>query len=166
VFQKAIDRDSYTRQRDRLRERLALLEVELADVSGKEFDVGAVLAFAENVLTDAARLWEQAAPDNKRRLQLGFFPEGLTVDGSKFGTAVTCLAFTQLRETSRTGEGLASPTGFESIPASRILRSSQPGETMEDRLHVLDAPQIRVILSRRRNPQAGRCVRRTATTPA
>ena len=43
------------------------------------------------------------------------FPDGLTFDGSAFGTAVTCLAFAQLPTSASAEAGLASPTGFEPV---------------------------------------------------
>ena len=115
VYRKAIDKQTYDRQRDRTREQVALAEIEMAEATGEELDVEAVLAFAEVALADATRLWEQAPLEQKQRLQSVFFPEGLTFDGSKFGTAVTCLAFAQLPAFSGAEEGLASPTGFEPV---------------------------------------------------
>jgi len=113
IYDKAIDRQSYERQRDRLREQLALAECDLAEEAREQLDVEAVLGFAEHVLCNAARLWEQASLDQKQRLQASLFPEGLTFDGSGFGTAVTCVAFAQLPVAAAAQDGLASPTGFE-----------------------------------------------------
>ena len=75
-------------------------------------DVEGVLAFAEHLLTNAARLWMEASLDQKQRLQTVFFPEGLQFDGERFGTAVTCLAFKQLGPDEAVKDGMASPTGF------------------------------------------------------
>lgn len=114
VFRREIDRQTYERQRDRMREQMALAECDLAEETREQLDVEAVLRFAEHVLANAARLWEHATLDQKQRLQAALFPEGLTFDGSGFGTAVTCLAFAQLPVAARAEVGLASPTGFES----------------------------------------------------
>jgi hypothetical protein len=68
-----------------------------------------VLAFAEHLVTNAARLWMELPLDQKQQLQQVLFPEGLRFDGEKFGTAVTCLAFKQLAESKGDESSLASP---------------------------------------------------------
>jgi hypothetical protein len=89
---------------------MLLAEVELGEATGEELDVEGLLAFAESVLTDAARLWEQASLDHKQRLQGVLFPKGLSFDGSGFGTSVTYLAFSELASLHDAQDGLASPS--------------------------------------------------------
>ena len=115
LYKNTIDQATYERQRDKLREDVALAKIELHEVELEELDVEGVLAFAEHLLTNAARLWMEASLDQKQRLQTVFFPEGLQFDGEEFGTALTCLAFKQLWEDSEAGTSLASPTGFEPV---------------------------------------------------
>ena len=115
LHERSIDRQTYERQRDQLREQIGLAEIELADVVSEQLDVDGVLAFAEHMLTNAARLWMELGLDQKHRLQRVLFPEGLRFDGERFGTAVTCLAFKQLAEDGETESKLASPTGFEPV---------------------------------------------------
>jgi hypothetical protein len=115
LHEQTIDRASYERQRDKLREQLALAEMELTHVVTTQLDVEGVLGFAEHVLTDAARLWRDVAPEEKLQLQQAIFPEGLRFDGEQFGTAVTCLAFKQLGQPSNKKSSVASPTGFEPV---------------------------------------------------
>lgn len=50
------DHQTYERQRDQLRAQLALAEMELSEAVLSQLDVEGVLAFAEHVLTNAARL--------------------------------------------------------------------------------------------------------------
>lgn len=57
LHERSIDRQTYERQRDQLREQLALAEIELNDAVLDQLDVDGVLAFAEHVVTNAARLW-------------------------------------------------------------------------------------------------------------
>lgn len=109
LHERSIDRQTYERQRDRLREQLALAEIELSDAVLDQFDVEGVLAFAEHLLTNAARLWMELGLNKKQQLQQVLFPEGLRFDGEKFGTAVTCLAFKQLDENGNLKSGMASP---------------------------------------------------------
>jgi hypothetical protein len=96
LHERSIDRQTYERQRDQLREQLALAEMELSEATENQLDVEGLLAFAEHLLTNAARLWIELGLAQKQRLQHVLFPEGLRFDGEKFGTALTCLAFRQL----------------------------------------------------------------------
>ena len=110
-----IDRPTYERQRDLLRETVALATIEVQDATLDEIDVEGVLGFAEHVLANATRLWADATLELKQRLQRVLFPEGLRLKAGRLGTAATCLAFMQLRPFDGRQEGLASPTGFEPV---------------------------------------------------
>ena len=111
IYKHTIDQATYDHQRDTLREERTLAEVELHEAKIEEFDVEGIVAFAEHLLTNAARLWLEASLDQKQRLQQMFFPEGLQFDGEAFGTAVTCLAFKDFKALRPTGTDVASPTG-------------------------------------------------------
>ncbi len=113
LHERSIDRQTYERQRDQLREQLALAEMELGAATEAQLDVEGLLAFAEHLLANAARLWIELDLDQKQQLQQVLFPEGLCFDGERFGTAVTCLAFKELVENGETESDLASPPGFE-----------------------------------------------------
>jgi hypothetical protein len=115
LYKHTVDQATYERQRDKLREDVALAKLELHEAELEEMDVEGVLAFAEHLLTNAARLWMEASLDQKQRLQTVFFPEGLRFDGEGFGTAVTCLAFKQLGPGETVKDGMASPTGPERV---------------------------------------------------
>jgi hypothetical protein len=120
--EKRIDQATYERQRDKLREESTLLEIELHGTRVDELDVEGLPAFAEEILTHASRLWFEAVPEQKARLQRVFFPEGISFDGKAFGTAVTCLAFSDLQEIPDRKNGLASPTGLATpVPFGRPL---------------------------------------------
>lgn len=112
LYERAIDRESYERQRDRLREEIAVGQMQLSEATADEFDVEGLLRFAEHLLTNAARLWAELKLEGKRQLQAAIFPEGIRFDGTALGTAATCLAFSQLGDISSDGETLASPPGF------------------------------------------------------
>jgi hypothetical protein len=92
---------------------VALAEIELNDAVLSQLDIDGVLAFAEHVMTNAARLWMELGLGQRQQLQKALFPNGLHFDGEKFGTAVTCLAFKKLGENGGSGSGMASPPGFE-----------------------------------------------------
>ena len=53
LHERSIDRQTYERQRDQLREQLALVEIELNDAVLDQLDIDGVLAFAEHVVTNA-----------------------------------------------------------------------------------------------------------------
>jgi hypothetical protein len=52
-----------------------------------------------------------ASADDRLTLQRAFFPDGLTWNGNRFGTAVTCLAFRQIEASGSAEDGMASPRG-------------------------------------------------------
>ena len=96
LYAKKIDATTYERQRDMLREQIALASIDLDDARHEEIDVEGLLGFAEYVVTNAARLWMEATAEQRPRLQRALFPEGLRLRDGRIGTAVTCMAFTQL----------------------------------------------------------------------
>lgn len=98
LFARAIDQQTYQRQRDKLREELTLAKVSQHSEATEEMDVDGLLAFAERILPRSSDLWVQASLDQKQRLQALFFPEGISFDGSRFNrTAVTAPFFSYLR---------------------------------------------------------------------
>jgi len=109
--ERSIDRQTYECQRDKRREQLSLVEMELGDAVLDDLDVQGVLGFAGHVLTNAARLWAELGIDGKQELQQALFPEGVSFDGEEFGTAVTSFAFNSLEVIRHTETNLASPRG-------------------------------------------------------
>lgn len=111
-----MDATTYEGQRDRPTQNLTVAELDLAQATTEHLEVDAILAFAENVLTDAARLWEHAAPEHRRKLQRAFFPEGLVYEPGPpagFRTAPTCLAFRELPLSRVAESALVALRGFE-----------------------------------------------------
>ncbi len=118
IFQKGVDGITYKRQRDRLREDMTLAELELQHAKSEELDIEGILAFAEKVLSNAARLWSESSLEQRQHLQKVFFPKGLVWKGGNFGTPVTCLAFNYLPPPESEKSNLVSPAGFEpALPA-------------------------------------------------
>ena len=113
LYKHTVDQATYQRQRDKLREDMALAKIESHEAELEALDVAGVLDFAEHLLTNAARLWMEASLDQKQRLQPVFFPEGLRFDGERFWTAATCLAFSSLQETQEGKSEMVGPPGFE-----------------------------------------------------
>jgi hypothetical protein len=120
IYAKAIDLDTYERQRDRLRQELTLTQIDRTPVELDKFDLEGILTFAERVLPRASDLWVQASLNQKQRLQQLFFPDGIAFDGKRFvRTAVTTNAFNYLTCADGSENGVASPTGFEPITRAR-----------------------------------------------
>ena len=117
LYEKRVDDTTYERQRDLIRADLALALMEADDARCEEIDAEGVLGFAEYVLSNASKLWTEATPEQKQKLQAVLFPAKLRFADGGFGTAVTCLAFYQLEGFFAGKEKMASPSGFE--PESR-----------------------------------------------
>jgi hypothetical protein len=111
LYDAKIDRDTYTRQRDGIREALTLAKIELEDARCEDLDVEGLLRFSEDVLCNAARLWRDAPIEDKLRIQAALFPSGLRMRDGTFGTVVTSFAFNYFGGNSGGNSGLASPTG-------------------------------------------------------
>lgn len=84
IFARAIDLETYERQRDRVREELTLVQIDRHSTQLEALDVEGILAFVERVLPRAADLWVRASLDQRQRLQRLFFPEGVPFDGKRF----------------------------------------------------------------------------------
>ena len=108
--------DVYERLLAKKRDQATQIRLEIENAKIEDIDdIESVLDFAENALRNAAHLWLVAVPEQKPRLQKAFFPAGLTFEGGKLGTDVTCSAFNLLASHSEGASGLASPTGFEPV---------------------------------------------------
>ena len=114
IYDQAIDRSMYDQEVAGLEESLTFAQLELRDAAVEDFDMEASLGFARAVLTNTYKLWDAADPDQKRRLQVLIFPEGLTFDGNSLGTPVTTLLFNALGQEPANFEGLVSPGGASS----------------------------------------------------
>ena len=116
IFARAIDLETYERQRDRLREELTLVQIDRHSTQLEDLDVEGILAFAERVLPKASELWVHASLDQRQRLQQLFFPEGVPFDGKRFSrTAVNAAAFSYLRPIQQGDENLVDQTGVEPV---------------------------------------------------
>jgi hypothetical protein len=64
-----------------------------------------LLNYAEYLALNPARLWQEAGPEQKARLQVFLVPSGLTWDSERFGTVESGLFFSRLaRDSSSRGE--------------------------------------------------------------
>jgi site-specific DNA recombinase len=116
IYEKAIDRETYQRQLDKLNEQIVLAEMEEREAKLEGYDVEAVLAFAEHVVLNAARLWVEFPSDQKQRLQKVLFPEGVRFEDGIIQTTVTCLLFKLLPQAQGEKSTLATLPGIEPGP--------------------------------------------------
>jgi site-specific DNA recombinase len=116
IFDRAIDRESYERQKARLREELKLARIDGHTSELEEIDAEGILAFAERVLPRASDLWVQATLEQRQRLQQLFFPDGIAFDGKHFSrTAVSTPAFNWLEAFQTPETSLVDQTGLEPV---------------------------------------------------
>jgi site-specific DNA recombinase len=121
LHEGSIDRRTYENRRDRLRPEIAVVESELPHIVADETDIESVLAFAEQTLTNAPQRWSASSVDQRQCLQKVLCPSGLPFDGGGFGTAVTCMAFSELRAYLEERSAMASPAGISKLDApSRV----------------------------------------------
>jgi hypothetical protein len=78
---KSIDQVTYTRQRDKLRQSLALARVDQHATTVDDLDVEGILAFAEEIWPSASRLWRRRHSINGSGCSRCFFSGGTHVRG-------------------------------------------------------------------------------------
>jgi len=117
LYEETIDRATYQKHGDRLSEERALALMEKHDHELEGLDVETLLNYAEFVAENPTRLWEEASPEQRRRLQTFLVPTGVTWDGERIGTGVTGLA----RRAGARLRPAASPRRG-TIPRRRALR--------------------------------------------
>jgi hypothetical protein len=113
LYEQAIDRDAYVRHSDRLSEERALLRWGRHDAEIEGLDAEALLNYAEYLALNPGRLWQEAGPEQKARLQAFLVPSGITWDGERFGTIASGLFFSRLAADSSNRVELAPQVGFE-----------------------------------------------------
>jgi hypothetical protein len=78
IYRHAIDEQTYRAQRDTLREAIAIETMHVNDASDETLDVEAMLAFAEDTLQHASRLWTAETCTARRiQLQWALLPAGI-----------------------------------------------------------------------------------------
>jgi site-specific DNA recombinase len=92
---------------------IVVADIGLKEAQCEELDVEVVLNFAQDLLTNAGRLWLEFDLGRKQRLQKILFPAGLSFADGKFGTAATSFIFNDLAAELVEKSNLASPAGFE-----------------------------------------------------
>ena len=110
-----ISQETYNEKDLGLAQEIEAAEIELRSSESEFLDFEHVLAFAEKIVTNPARLWLESSLDQRQRLQLTYFPDGLEFDGERFGTPSNSSFFRLLTHFTSCQSLLASPTGFEPV---------------------------------------------------
>jgi site-specific DNA recombinase len=113
LHERSIDEATYVDQRDRLREAITLVKMDLGEAEIDELDVRGTLDYAEHVFLHSSALWTVGTPIGRWHLQWALFPNGLAWDGERFGTAVTSFAFYGLALPESQDSGLVDQAGIE-----------------------------------------------------
>lgn len=105
--------DVYERHHAKFDAEIAAKEIELSEAKIEELDVEGILVFARNMLENAANLWRELPPNQKRRFQEVIFPQGLTFTDGEFGTTALSPVFNHLRDFPSDKKEMATRHGFE-----------------------------------------------------
>ena len=115
IYERAIDRDTYQEQVDKLNEQIALAEIDEQDCRIQQLDVQAAVKLGEILLLNAPRLWSESSPDQKWRLQQTLFPDGVQFEDGEYRTVKTSLLFCHLGPEQPRKEDLVALTGIEPV---------------------------------------------------
>ena len=115
IDRQEISPDLYRRQMAKLDEERAMLALQRQDAEGEQWDVDGLLGFAEHLVMNARRMWDEAGVGQKQRLQRFVVPTGLEWNGERFGTVTTGWFYSQLQSESASEEGVVELTGFEPV---------------------------------------------------
>ena len=111
VYHQTIGRKEYDEMRIPLELELAECEDNLREARLAETDIDAVVAFAEDLLLNAASVWERCSLDQKQRLQRVLFPQGVEFSDGEYRTQETSFLFKPLGQPDPTTEIVGSATG-------------------------------------------------------
>jgi hypothetical protein len=130
VYKKDIDKATYDEQREKLDREILFAELEVNDAKLEGFDLEAVVSFADQILTNAPRLWLNASLEQRQRFQRVIFPERLHFANGEFRTTVTCPIFNLIQPDSVGKSSLATLMGFEPVESQRFTTDCGPSNSV------------------------------------
>ena len=111
IYREAIDKETYTRQRDQLREEIALARLQHSELEAEAINIEGLLAFTEHVMTHASALWTAASSTTERiQVQWALFPDGLRWEKTKFSNHGKSFSFFDLRGPETPSVRFGGPT--------------------------------------------------------
>src|ERR1700686_2266997 len=111
VYHQTLPRAEFDEMRIPLDRDLAEAEDNLRKARLAQTDIDSVLAFAEDLLLNAANVWERCSLDHKQRLQRVLFPQGVEFADGDYRTQETSFLFKGLHPSQPLNEGVGSATG-------------------------------------------------------
>ena len=115
IYEGAIDRETFETQSAKLSEDLTLTEMELREARVEELDIEGLMELAKHLARNAGKLWFEAPPATKLRLQTCLFPEGVKCGPDGMSNTLKSPIFSDLEAFEAEQEEMASPTGFEPV---------------------------------------------------
>lgn len=111
IFHEKLTRAEYDEMRVPLEKEIVEKQSQLEASQSTELDLEAVVDFAENLLLNAAGVWQESSLDHKQRLQQVLFPNGVEYSKGVYRTPKTSLLFSGLEIGKLASKELGSATG-------------------------------------------------------
>jgi site-specific DNA recombinase len=121
IYRQAIDRDTFEEEKKEIETAQGLAHFELHELEVDNLDLETSLEYASALLTRTSRIWSDASPEQKIKLQPLIFPEGATFDGKELRTPEISLPFRYLEPLNEEGWVKVEQKGFE--PSTPTLRT-------------------------------------------
>jgi hypothetical protein len=113
IYRNAIGEQDYREMKEALEQEILTLELKVNEARQEEMEIDELLDFAENLLLNAAGVWNQSGLEQKQRLQQVLFPSGLTYKDGVYRTLATSPMFNMLEGVVDQNGGLVALPGIE-----------------------------------------------------
>jgi site-specific DNA recombinase len=111
VYQQTISRADFQEMKGPLEKKIADARANLEEARSAEVEIGAVQSFAEDLLLNAASVWERCSLDQKQRLQRVLFPDGVEFSDGQYRTQETSFLLKSLGAPQGPTQRFGSATG-------------------------------------------------------
>ncbi len=115
IYERALSRELYDGQMQRLEREIAEAELEPLDFSTEAGRLQRMLKLAEPMLTGPSALWREAPYGARRGLQGLIYPSGMQYGPEGLGTAEVSCLFSALRVENAEENRMVARTGFEPV---------------------------------------------------
>jgi hypothetical protein len=111
VYHQTINRAEFDEMRAPVERELSAAESTFSPARLAETEIDAVLEFAEDLLLNAAGVWERCSLDQKQRLQQVLFPDRVEYSDGVYRTQETSCLFKGFERVGSEQQGIGSATG-------------------------------------------------------
>ncbi len=111
IYHETLTRPEYDEMRGPLEDDLSEVQRQFDESRSTELDMKAIVDFAENLLLNAAGVWQGSSLNHKQGLQQVLFPEGVEYKNGTYRTPKISLLFNGLDMSRWANEGAGSATG-------------------------------------------------------